>query len=451
MIVETALIASLCTFIVLERLVNASVVLATRLAYGTEKGDTGVKGYAGVQVLGAWATYASTVGGALVSLLSTLLAGLASYLLWALTITVVFSLLFIAQEYYPEILVQFVDYYNQFIGPKLHTIVVVPAEIVDTVFSALVPIYDTAVWWFSQFFYNVIVTGAIRDFQPWRDLGVAVAKLFEAVSISFVDYVFNLAQGCPRPVTDQCFAPGPRTLDLITPMIPVRDAAVASSQILDGLCKGLTGPTDIATYPLVDINLAKGIHNTVNGVLFLFIQIWDIRTQRCAAHQNDLILCLPDFEPAFNFLCAGIRNFGVLLDNWFDVSSIIVQVCAPAWSRGRWKGPPGGCGLSERASLKRLDHSTGRCACGGGCLQSQSRADTLRGMGRTAFLSHVTHAVHLPLLFQPRLCAAGVLGGPAPVTGGRGAVLLLPLEHHLLKLELDHGVVDPRGGQHLAL
>ena len=37
-------------------------------------------------------------------------------------------------------------------------------------------------------------------------------------------------------------------------------------------------------------------------------------------------MCLPDFDPFFNLLTMALRNTGDLLDNWLDVSTIIIQV-----------------------------------------------------------------------------------------------------------------------------
>jgi hypothetical protein len=34
-------------------------------------------------------------------------------------------------------------------------------------------------------------------------------------------------------------------------------------------------------------------------------------------------MCLPDFNQPINMLVAGVRNLGILVDNWLDVSSII--------------------------------------------------------------------------------------------------------------------------------
>ena len=67
------------------------------------------------------------------------------------------------------------------------------------------------------------------------------------------------------------------------------------------------------------------MHNLANFVLYTFLHLPSVTVQRCYNNNHDLIMCLPDFEPSFNLLVAGLRNLGMLLDNWLDVASIIVQ------------------------------------------------------------------------------------------------------------------------------
>ena len=143
--------------LLVERVLNAVGTLVSRLVYGPPPGDA-VKGYASVQMLGAGVTYFSTVGASIVSLVSSVLTGLAAYLIWGLVLTFAFSLLFVVQEYYPEVLLQAVDYWNSFAGPFIHSLIVVPAQIVDIVFAALVPVYNVVLWIISKFFYNAFIS-----------------------------------------------------------------------------------------------------------------------------------------------------------------------------------------------------------------------------------------------------------------------------------------------------
>jgi len=95
--------------------------------------------------------------------------------------------------------------------------------------------------------------------------------------------------------------------------------------IANAICANAAGVVDIVMYPLLDINLAKALHNIINTFMYLFLQLPSVTIQRCYNNNHDLIMCLPDFEPVFNMFVAGLRNAGVLIDNWLDVSSIIVQ------------------------------------------------------------------------------------------------------------------------------
>ena len=90
-------------------------------------------------------------------------------------------------------------------------------------------------------------------------------------------------------------------------------------------------------FPLMDINLAKGIHNIFNAIFYTVFQLPAVTALRCVNHCIDpqtkglkpaggsILMCLPDFNAPINMLVASIHNLSVLGYNWLDVSSIIVQ------------------------------------------------------------------------------------------------------------------------------
>jgi len=82
---------------------------------------------------------------------------------------------------------------------------------------------------------------------------------------------------------------------------------------------------DWAAYLFMDINFGEGVHYLVNSVLFLVTQVPLITIQRCTAGGGELVYCLPDFEPVFQLVVQGVRGFGFGIDNWLDVTMIIVQ------------------------------------------------------------------------------------------------------------------------------
>lgn len=47
--------------------------------------------------------------------------------------------------------------------------------------------------------------------------------------------------------------------------------------------------------------------------------------------EEGVAMCLPDFEPVSRFLIEGLRRLGQAIDNWLDVTTLIIQVfsCPP--------------------------------------------------------------------------------------------------------------------------
>lgn len=67
------------------------------------------------------------------------------------------------------------------------------------------------------------------------------------------------------------------------------------------------------------------MHGVANGLMYPVFVMPIVTAKRCAVSQRDFLLCMPDFEPAFNLVTVGLRSLGVFLDNWLDVTSVIVQ------------------------------------------------------------------------------------------------------------------------------
>jgi hypothetical protein len=309
-------------FITCERVLNAVLSLIERLITGEK---TSVKGYASVQLLGASATYVTSILSAIGGILSGIVANLAIYGVWAVGITFIFVLLYVLQQYYPELVIDFVELWNTDIGKQLTKIVVFPLQVLDLLFSALIPIYNYFVWIFVQFFFNIFLRSAANDMIYYKEIAVSLSDMCIHLIMSLTTYIETLLTGCDKPVTDMCYDVGRRTFDFVTPISDLREISISISYILHKNCATLGSVTNIILYPLIDINFAKGVHNLFNSVLFTVFQVPTITLLRCANNKQDFIMCLPDFDPPFDMLSAGLRNIGSLLDNWLDVSSIIVQ------------------------------------------------------------------------------------------------------------------------------
>lgn len=327
MFAELALASSLFLFLILERFTNAFAILCVHLIVGGEEEDGGVsdmKAYASIQMLGSGASLFTSVYSAVLQSLLSAFQTILSYIVFAGVTTFVFAFLYILQEYYPEVLLNMVEYWNKFVGPFAHSLFLSPLQIFNTVFTAATPALNYGAWLSSQFLYNTVVTGAMHDLQPIRELGVSTANLFNHTFLGVSTYLPTFVVPCPVPADDSCYDPGRRTYDFITPMADVRRMVSSVSKILDNMCGTITGPVDILAYPLLDINTAKAVHNIGNSILYTLIHIPSVTYQRCKNEQG-FVMCLPDFEPPLNMMISGLRNLGDMLDNWLDVSSIVIQ------------------------------------------------------------------------------------------------------------------------------
>ena len=56
----------------------------------------------------------------------------------------------------------------------------------------------------------------------------------------------------------------------------MRNAVVAGVAFAGNVCTTLNPAIYIVTYPFMDLNFATGLHNLVNAVLFLLVQIPDM-------------------------------------------------------------------------------------------------------------------------------------------------------------------------------
>lgn len=88
-----------------------------------------VKGYASMQMVGAGVTLFSSVTSAVLSCVLNAISALSMYVIWATAAMLVFSLLFVLQENYSDVLVDAVNQYNSTYGPILHKLVFIPLQV----------------------------------------------------------------------------------------------------------------------------------------------------------------------------------------------------------------------------------------------------------------------------------------------------------------------------------
>ena len=178
-----------------------------------------------------------------------------------------------------------------------------------------------------------MVDNSIRNALILPQLGIRVSDVIKDTIISIIDYLPTMTACSTDVDAVSCLQTGSRMLNLIKPMESVQQLVIPLVILSKSLCLGASGLLDVVLYPFFDVNLAKGVHNIVNAFLFTFVQMPIVTYQRCKMYggnnaspgTTDVIYCLPDFHPITNLLSAGLRNLGQLVDNWIDVTSVIVE------------------------------------------------------------------------------------------------------------------------------
>lgn len=322
-----SLCGSLVFFSVFERIINAALSVLWHFTIGFKESDGQdaehrqisqlAKAYShssAVQLVVSLYSSASKVATSTLNALLSAIASMITWLLLALAIIALAGFLYLAYENYPPIARGFVLQYNLYIGPQLHAFLVLPVEAAKMFLGAFLPLYNTFSWISMKLvkhaFTDPVISSPVEIFR----FSTSAGRMVKTSADSLLAYTTATALNCNQSFTDPtsssptsstCVSDvGIRTLDLITPISHLRDAVailvgwIGSSKV----CAPLALPLDILIAPLMDINFAKAVHNLVNAVLWLVLQLPIVTEKRCrifSGIDDEVALCLPDFEPVF--------------------------------------------------------------------------------------------------------------------------------------------------------
>lgn len=306
---------SLVLICVIERAINAVMCLVFRVSPW--------KQVAAQNVLVRCVDLAATVGTIFTRTLVDV--GLRLLGLWILFVTgfVIFSAIWATYEEYPETWLGMLRFYNAVLGPFLSYIVVWPLHVADILLRALLPLWDAGVWWGKAVLFQGLLPLVIQEIKTVLKIATTLFKLAQDVAVAI--QVFSEAFKC---VGEACFVQEERVFDLLSGMGQVRQLVALTRELVVVICGTLSAPSDLLVFPLLDLNFGIGLHNLWNFLLQITTVIPHVTTVRCAmAYDNTfgIMMCIPDLEPAFNFLVAGISSMGLMVDNWVNVAFAIVQ------------------------------------------------------------------------------------------------------------------------------
>jgi hypothetical protein len=325
-----------------ERLIHAFFSTIWHILFGF-KADEAQYTVAAVQFVSSSLSIVNRVVSALVSTLFQCLTGLASWTLVFVTMLVITGSLYIAYEEYPVIARGFGIQWNQYVGPQVHGILIIPLDLITQILKIFLPLYNTMVWITTGILTSSFLPPLLKAPDKLLQALTASAWFTKSLVESLAVYSVNMFQECdatynnsnatinnylPASATTCVGDIGLRTLDLITPMSHARQAvAVVMGWIAYDVCRPVAVLVDVLIYPLTDLNFAKGVHNIINAVLWLVLQLPIVTATRCKLFQqtDGMIMCIPDFDPVFQFGMEGLRKLGQTVDNWLDILLLVIE------------------------------------------------------------------------------------------------------------------------------
>lgn len=245
--------------------------------------------------------------------------------MWILFVTafVVLSAINVTHEEYPEVWLGMIKFYNAALGPFLTATLVWPLQVVDILLRALLPLWDAGIWWVKALLFQGVLPIVLQEIRVVLKIATTLFDLahdWAEATKTFSDLF--------RCVGEACLVQESRTFDLLSGMGQLRQLVALTRELLAVFCGTLSPPLDLLIFPLLDLNFAIGVHSLWNFLLQLVTVVPHVTTVRCAmAYDNAFgtMMCIPDLEPAFNFLVAAISSFGLMIDNWVNVAFVIVQ------------------------------------------------------------------------------------------------------------------------------
>ena len=310
-----SLAASLLTFCAIALVIHA---FFSFLTYASS-----IKRYAAKQMLVSLSTIFSSALTAGIKVVASTLTWLMRLWIPILAVVLIFSCVNVTYNEYPSVWTGSARFYNRYLGPLVHILVTVPLYMVDILLRALLPLWDSAVWFGKALLVQGLLPVVLDEVETVLQMATTlfhfiihlVAGLF-----GFVDSFFCDGAACLHPEKG--------VLDILSCLGDVREFAALSLKLVKNFCGTFAAPLDLMVYPLMDLNLAEGLHNLVNAVVQLVMVIPKATVARCSIREDNqfgLLMCTPDFAPFFNFFAAGFSSLGLAVDNWLNIAFVIVQ------------------------------------------------------------------------------------------------------------------------------
>lgn len=242
--------------------------------------------------------------------------------LWCCAVIAVWWVLYYAGKHSAPALITFQRVYNSDVGGALRMALVIPTQLLQLVWEAVIPLWNLVVYCLQTIPVRIVLENVLDPvgLGEVKECVKHLAFFVQQIIVSLIDYVGIIL------TPPDTFDADRRLLDLMTPLAEWRLAVSYALTWVGRMCSVASAVVDIALYPFLDINFGLCLHNLGNGLLYFLIHVPATTVDRCRSSGNGpVVYCLPDFDPVFDLIVEGLRNAGNLIDNWMDITMVIVQ------------------------------------------------------------------------------------------------------------------------------
>jgi len=235
--------------------------------------------------------------------------------------------------------------------------------LLDFVFRAVTPLWNGFVFFGSQVLRHIVLPYSFHNIETLPELLQGLTLMLVSLGASVGTWLQNIMecgvmhestlrvcgasisggkQDCSAaftPMYTQCYAaPNHLTIDLLTPGLFARQAALALRRVFATHCGVAALVLNFLLFPLVELHLYAALHTSVNSVLYGVIGIPLSTVRRCEAAKRrtgvygqdlsrvqEIVACTPDWEPLASMMTSALESWGELINSWLNAAALLAQ------------------------------------------------------------------------------------------------------------------------------
>lgn len=316
--------------VILERILHILILLF----FSTKR--SALKQYGGRIVVASIFDFVVVVATLPIQIVFVALGALTSNIIIGFCLLLLVGGLAIASEISGPLIAYIVNSYNAGIGIALNKYIVTPFFYTELLLADVIPLYNSITWFLGRILFQVLEL-IEQNFDVFPELASNVALIFTSLGRSGASVTEKLLRCWSYNGDMSCVGNSLAvSFDVMTPSVYVQASISNIHGIFSNICNPVLIPFEIIIYPLLDVNLYMGLHSIVNSVWSLLCGTWIQRHQRCEfgkegvvigkiSQEEASLMCFPDFNNVLNWVGGAITALGRLIDNWADITLLLVE------------------------------------------------------------------------------------------------------------------------------